>query len=123
MKKQIRMNESTDEKAKVYSYQLHNWRYLNAKLPILHKDFSESPELKEMKLKFRQVEREKRRRKSPRRVVHSGLAHPEEEEGSRKRQGAFGGAGHGRSPQSCERHPRVDLVRGAEGLLLRLREL
>ena len=48
----------------MYPYQLHNRRYLNAKLPILLKDFSESPELKEMQLKFEQVERQKRRKKA-----------------------------------------------------------
>ena len=50
VKKQIRVGEVIDEDTKVYSYQLHNRRYLNAKLPILHKDFLESPELKEMQL-------------------------------------------------------------------------
>ena len=64
VKKQIRVGEVIDEETKVYSYQLHNRRYLNAKLPILHKDFSESPELKEMQLKFEQVERQKRRKKA-----------------------------------------------------------
>jgi len=46
------------------SYQLHNRRYLNAKIPILHKDFEESPELEQMKLKYAQVERQKRRKKA-----------------------------------------------------------
>lgn len=58
------MGEVIDEETKVYSYQLYNRRYLNAKLPILHKDFSESPELKVMQLKFEQVERQKRREKA-----------------------------------------------------------
>ena len=64
VKKQARVGEVIDEETKVYSYQLHNRRYRNAKLPILHKDFSESPELKEMQLKFEQVERQKRRKKA-----------------------------------------------------------
>ena len=45
VKKQVRAGEVIDEEAKVYPNQLHSRRYLNAELPILHKDFSESPEL------------------------------------------------------------------------------
>ena len=43
VKKQVRVNESTDEETKVYSYGLHNRRYLNAKPPVLHRNFSGSP--------------------------------------------------------------------------------
>ena len=48
----------------MYPYQLHNRRYLNAKPPILHRGFSESPELKGIQLKFGQAERQKRRKKA-----------------------------------------------------------
>ena len=44
VKKQIRVGVVIDEETKVYSYQLHNRRYLNAKLPILHKGFSHKRE-------------------------------------------------------------------------------
>jgi hypothetical protein len=64
VKKHIRVGEVTDEEARVYPYQLRNRRYLSAKIPILHRGFSKSPELKEMQLKFEQVERQKRRKKA-----------------------------------------------------------
>ena len=46
------------------SYQIHNRRYLNAKVPNLHKDFQDSPELREMQLKYQHVGRQKRRKKA-----------------------------------------------------------
>ena len=64
VKRQVRANESTGEETRVHSYQLHNRRYLNAKLPVLLRGFSGLPELKEVQLKFGQAER--RRRPAPR---------------------------------------------------------
>jgi len=48
----------------IVSYQLHNRRYLNAKIPPIRGHFLESPEFEEMRLKFEQVERQKRRNKA-----------------------------------------------------------
>ena len=64
LKKQIRAGEVIDEDTGVCSYQLHNWRYLNARLPILPRGFTGSPELKEMQPEFEQVEQQKRRSKA-----------------------------------------------------------
>ena len=43
VKKQVLVGEAIDEGTRVCPYQLQNWRYLNAELPVLHEDLTESP--------------------------------------------------------------------------------
>ena len=63
MKKTVRVGMEVGEGG-IVSYQLHNQRYLQAKIPVLYKLFREAPELQEMQLNFMQAERQKRRSKA-----------------------------------------------------------
>ena len=62
-KREVRVGTQRDD-GEIVSYQPHNRRYLNAKILALRGHFLESPEFEEMRLKFEQAERQKRRKKA-----------------------------------------------------------
>lgn len=61
-KKEVRVR--LEEKEGTITYQLHNRRYLKAKLAILYQEFKQSPEFADMKRDFEDVELQKRRNKA-----------------------------------------------------------
>ena len=78
MKKQVRVGLTESEGT--ISYDLHNRRYLNAKIPILHKEFLDSTEYEEMQRSFKHAQQHKRRTKVVRLLKQKGRQNPSDAE-------------------------------------------
>ena len=78
MKKQVRVG-LTESEGTIW-YDLHNRRYLNAKIPILHKEFLDSTEYEEMQRNFKHAQQHKRRTKAVRLLKQKGRQNPSDAE-------------------------------------------
>jgi hypothetical protein len=68
-KRQVRVG--MEEEGGVISYMLHNQRYWNDQIPVVHRNFLETKECKDMQRKFEGMEKEKRRAKALKRAKYT----------------------------------------------------